>query len=87
MMPTMAGTMSIALKPVCFPFACSRLKEKLSIEKSQVMYELSDAAGEIDKELVDGYKAEVSGIKIASAAETASIASASKTSSPREFII
>ena len=85
MMPSMSGSMSIALKPVCFPFNCKRLKDKLNLEKSQVMFTLHE--DEIDDELVNGYKSEVSGIKIASAAETVSIASTSKTTSPKEFII
>ena len=38
---------------------------------AQVMFVLEE--GEIDTELVNGYKSEISGIKIASAAETASI--------------
>ena len=74
MMPSMSGSMSIALKPICFPFASKRLKDSVALEKSQIMFRLFDELGEIDKEIINGYKSEISGIKIASTAETASIA-------------
>ena len=38
------------------------------------MFRLFDELGEIEKELVDGYKSDVTGIKIATAAETSSVA-------------
>ena len=74
MMPTMSGSMSIVLKPVCFPFTSKRLKDELTVQNNQVMFTLFDSLGEIEKEIVDGYKSDISGIKIATAAETASIA-------------
>lgn len=74
MMPTMSGAMSIALKPVCFPFTSKRLKDKFTVQNNQIMFTLFDGLGEIEKEIVDGYKSDISGIKIATAAETASIA-------------
>ena len=74
MMPTMSGTMSIALKPVCFPFTSKRLKDEFTVQNNQIMFTLFDCLGEIEKEIVDGYKSDISGIKIATAAETASIA-------------
>ena len=73
MMPNSMGSMSVALKPVCFPFTSKRLKDSLAVSKAQVMFRLFDELGQIEKEIVDGYKAEVTGIKIATAAETASI--------------
>lgn len=85
MMPNMAGSMGVVLKPVCFPFKCNRLEKEISIVHSQIMFIMHDT--EIDSELINGYKAEISGIKIASAAEAASIASASKSASSKEFII
>ena len=74
MMPTMSGAMSIALKPVCFPFTSKRLKDKFTVQNNQIMFTLFDSLGEIEKEIVDGYKSDISGIKIATVAETASIA-------------
>lgn len=62
--PTMNGTMRVALGSVCEPFNVKRLKEFISIPKSQVMLVLEE--NELDNELVNGYKSEVSGIKIAS---------------------
>ena len=73
-MPTMSGAMSIALKPVCFPFTSKRLKDEFTVQNNQIMFKLFDSLGEIEKEIVDGYKTDISGIKIATAAETASIA-------------
>lgn len=75
MIPNMSGSMSIALKPLCFPFNCKRLKDQATLESSQVMFALDES--EIDSELLNGYKSEVSGIKIASAAEAASLAKSS----------
>lgn len=71
MMPTMKGSMGIALKPVCFPFTSLRLKDRFEVRMSQVMYVLHDELGEIEKDIVDGYKSEVSGIKLASPEEAA----------------
>lgn len=80
--PTMSGSVRVALGSVCEPFNVKRLKESFSVQKSQVMFELSE--DEIDKELLNGYKSEISGIKIASAAETASLNAGPK---PGEFIL
>ena len=73
MIPNSMGSMSVALKPVCFPFTSKRIKDQLAISKAQVMFRLFDSLGEIEKEIVDGYKSDITGIKIATAAETASI--------------
>lgn len=80
--PTMTGSVRVALGSVCEPFNVKRLKESFSVQKSQVMFELSE--DEIDKELLNGYKSEISGIKIATAAETASLNGSPK---PGEFIL
>lgn len=72
--PTMTGSVKIAMGLVCEPFRVERLKKRLVVDESQVMFELSEA--EIDTELINGYKSEISGIKIASAADTAAITSA-----------
>lgn len=71
MVPTMTGSVKVALASVCEPFASPRLEKTLSIPKAQIMFTLEE--DEIDPELINGYKSEISGIKIASAAETASI--------------
>ncbi len=73
MIPNSMGSMSVALKPVCFPFTSKRIKDQLAISKSQVMFRLFDSLGEIEKEIVAGYKSDITGIKIATAADTASI--------------
>lgn len=77
--PTMTGQVRIALGSVCEPFNVKRLKEFISIPKSQIMFELSEE--EIDKELVNGYKSEVSGIKIASTSDMAALNGATKPGS------
>lgn len=69
--PTMTGQVRIALGSVCEPFNVKRLKEFISIPKTQIMFELSEE--EIDKELVNGYKSEVTGIRIASTSDMAAL--------------
>ena len=71
MIPTMRGDLHIAMKPVCAPFAVERLKKNLVVPFAQTMFAIR--GDEIDKELVNGYKSEISGIKIASAADTMAI--------------
>ena len=71
MVPTMRGDIHIAMKPVCAPFAVKRLEQEIRLRSDQVMFSLSQ--GEIDKELVNGYKSEISGIKIASVSDTMAI--------------
>lgn len=77
MMPTMNGAMGIALKPVCFPFTSKRLKDSFEVRMAQVMYVLHDELGEIEKDIVNGYKSEVSGVKIATPEEAAAYSKAS----------
>ena len=71
LVPTMRGDLHIAMKPVCAPFSVKRLEKELVVPFGQVMFKLDQS--EIDKELVNGYKSEISGIKIASAADTMAI--------------
>lgn len=71
MVPTMRGDIHIAMKPICAPFAVKRLEKEITVPFGQVMFKLDQS--EIDKELVNGYKSEISGIKIASAADTMAI--------------
>ena len=77
MMPTMTGSMGIALKPICFPFANKRLMDSFEVRMSHVMYVLYDELGEIEKDIVNGYKSEVSGLKIATPEEAAAYSKAS----------
>lgn len=77
MMPTMTGSMGIALKPICFPFANKRLMDSFEVHMSHVMYVLYDELGEIEKDIVNGYKSEVSGLKIATPEEAAAYSKAS----------
>ena len=72
MVPTMRGDVHIVIKPVCSPFSVKRLEKSLTVQCDQVMFKLDQS--EIDKELVNGYKSEISGIKIASTADTMAIA-------------
>ena len=81
--PTMTGQVRIALGSVCEPFKVKRLKESITIPKSQIMFQLGE--DEIDNELLNGYKSEISGIKIASAAETASINGSGRK--PGDFVL
>jgi len=73
MVPTMRGDLHIAMKPVCAPFAVERLKKRMTVQSAQVMFEIGQ--DEIDKELLNGYKSEISGIRIASTADAMAIAS------------
>jgi len=84
MVPTMRGDIHIAMKPVCAPFSVKRLEESLTVPFGQVMFKLDQP--EIDKELVNGYKSEISGIKIASAADAMAI-SANKQQGSGEFVL
>lgn len=80
--PTMSGSIRIALGSVCEPFNVKRLKDEFSVQASQIMFELTE--DEIDKELLNGYRSEISGIKIATTAETASLNGSPK---PGEFVL
>lgn len=83
--PTMSGSVKIAMGSVCEPFRVERLRKRITINAAQVMFVLSE--DEIDKELVNGYKSEISGIKIATAADTAAINSTKGNAASGEFIL
>ena len=83
--PTMSGSVKIAMGSVCEPFRVDRLKKRIVISSAQVMFALVE--DEIDKELINGYKSEISGIRIASAADTAAINSSKGDAVPGEFIL
>ena len=85
MMPTMTGDIHIALRPISAPFKAPRLNKSCEIRRDQIMFMLNE--DEIDTDVINGYKSEISGIKIATAAEAASIASSANSSSQKEFII
>lgn len=69
MAPTMRGDVRVAIRPVCTPFECARLEKSMTVPFTQVMYALDES--EIEKELLDGYRSEVSGIKIATGGDMA----------------
>ena len=83
--PTMSGSVKIAMGSVCEPFRVERLRKRITINAAQVMFALNE--DEIDKELVNGYKSEISGIKIATAADTVAINSTKGNAAPGEFIL
>ena len=84
MAPTINGTVGVALRPMVAPFKVPRLEKAIEIRRDQVMFMLDES--ELDNDIVNGYKSEISGIKIASAAEAAKLASSTNVS-PKEFII
>ena len=84
MVPTMRGNVHIVIKSACSPFAVKRLEKSLTVQCDQVMFKLDQS--EIDKELVNGYKSEISGIKIASTADTMAIA-ANQRQGGGEFVL
>lgn len=69
MLPTRTGEMGVMFKPVCFPWTSQRLKDKIVIKESQIVFHLYDYENEIEKQFIDGYLAEISGIQIASTAD------------------
>ena len=64
--PTRTGEMVAMVRPVTFPFMNNRLKESIDIKKAQIEFQLFDKLGEIEKDFLDGYNSELSGIEIAS---------------------
>lgn len=69
--PTMRGEVKVMLASVCEPFKSERLSKRLVVNATQVLFCLEE--DELDAELVNGYKSEVVGIKIASASESMAI--------------
>jgi hypothetical protein len=78
--PTMTGSVQIAMTSICAPFKVARLKKYIYIPNEQVMYELHE--NEIDNELINGYKSDISGIKIATSSDMTKL----NESKPNEFI-
>ena len=71
MAPTMTGEIRMIIASVCEPFKSQRLSDVITIQWNQIFFILTE--DEIGKELIDGYKSEISGIEIATPSETASI--------------
>lgn len=69
--PSMSGGIRVMIASVCEPFKVKRLKERLVVKADQVMFALDES--EVDSELINGYKSEVSGIQIASASDAAKL--------------
>ena len=69
MAPTMRGDVRVAIRPVCTPFECTRLEKELTVPFNQVFFSLDES--EIEKELLDGYRSEVTGIRIATGGDVA----------------
>ena len=82
--PTMSGSMQIAITSVCVPFRIDRLKKNIIISKSQVMFEVLES--EIDNELINGYQSEISGIKLATASDMTALNS-KQNSNAGQFVI
>jgi hypothetical protein len=81
--PTMTGQVGIAFQPVCV-FSKS-VKKHIDINESEIMCRVGE--DELSKELINGYKSEVTGIKIASASESAAINSDNRSSKGGDFIL
>lgn len=71
MMPSMSGNINVSIVPVCSPFKSEKLKKELILDASQVMFKIDES--ELDGDLVNGYKSEISGIKMPSSAQTAAV--------------
>jgi len=67
--PTMTGQVSVVFQSVCM--FSKKAKKHIDINENEIMYKVGE--DELSKELINGYKSEVTGIKIASAAESAAI--------------
>ena len=81
MAPTMTGDVRLLITTICAPFKVARLNEDFTIPGIQAMFVLRE--DEIGKELIDGYKSEVSGIEIATPSQTAAI----NSNTAGEFIL
>ena len=69
--PSMSGGIRVMIASVCEPFKVKRLKERLVVKADQVMFVLDES--EVDSDLINGYKSEVSGIQIATASDAAKL--------------
>ena len=73
MVPTVDGV-GMVVRPVCDPFVSDRLRKRIVVNAAHVMFHLDEE--ELEKELLNGYRSEVLGIKLASPEEAAALASA-----------
>jgi hypothetical protein len=80
--PTSTGSIGIVFQSVC-PFS-KKCKKHMDILNQEIMCRVEE--DELEKEILNGYKSEVTGIKIASAAESIAINGESKTN-PGEFVL
>lgn len=69
MMPTMTGEVRAGFQPVCL--FSEKSKKSVSIRNEQIM--VTVGSDELEKELINGYNSQVTGIKIATASETAAL--------------
>lgn len=69
MMPTITGEYRAGFQSVC-PFS-EKCKKFMQIRNEQIMFKIDE--DELGKEMVNGYNSHVSGIKIATASETAAV--------------
>ena len=67
--PTMSGQVSVVFQSVCM--FSKKAKKHISLNENEIMCKVGE--DELGKELVNGYKSEITGIRIASAAESAAI--------------
>ena len=69
MVPTSVGSLGVVFQSIC-PFS-QKVKKHIDINDNEIMCKVGE--DELSKELVNGYKSEITGIRIASAAESAAI--------------
>ena len=69
MVPTMSGDVRAGFQPVCL--FSEDVKNHISIRNEQIMATVK--SDEIGKELINGYNSHITGIKIATASETAAL--------------
>lgn len=69
--PSLSGGIRVMIASVSEPFKVKRLNKHLTVKAEQVMFALDES--EVDTELINGYKSEVSGIQIVSASDAAKL--------------
>ena len=67
--PTMSGQVSVVFQTVCM--FSKKAKKHIDLNENEIMCKVGE--DELSKKLVNGYKSEITGIRIASAAESAAI--------------
>lgn len=68
---SLTGGLQIVIGNVCEPFKVERLSKELTVFHREILFAIESS--ELPKEVIDGYKSEVSGIQIASASDTAAL--------------